>query len=61
MTYQKIIEYCKENNLSLSAFEKMCGIGNGVIDDWKETSMPSLASLTKIAEATGIPVSEWVG
>ena len=60
MVYQKIFKYCKENNLSISAFEKKCGIGNGTISGWKYGSSPSLKTLEKIEKNTGILVSELV-
>lgn len=60
MVYQKILKYCKENNLSISAFEKKCGIGNGTISAWKDGSVPSLRTLEKIEKTTGITVSELV-
>lgn len=60
MIYERIIEYCKKNNLSISSFEKKCDIGNGTIAKWKSESNPSLESLGKIANATGIPLSDWL-
>ena len=60
MIYKKIIEYCKKNNISISAFEKKCDIGNGTIGRWKDGSEPSLESLRKIAVVTNIPVKEWI-
>lgn len=61
MIYEKIVAYCKENNMSIMAFEKMCGLANGVIGKWENDKLkPSLSSLSKIAEATGIPIAEWL-
>ena len=60
MIYKKITDYCSKNNLSISAFEKRCGIGNGTIAKWESESNPSLDSLEKIATATGIPLSKWL-
>ena len=60
MIYKKIIEYCSKNNISLSAFEKKCGIGNGTISRWENESNPSIDSLEKIASVTGIPLSDWL-
>ena len=36
MIYKKIIRYCEENNISISAFEKKCKIGNGTIGKWEK-------------------------
>lgn len=61
MIYQNVINYCKENSMTLSAFEKKCGIGNGVVGRWKnDDSKPTIATLEKIQLATGIPISEWL-
>ena len=60
MTYKKIKLYCETHGISIRRFEIMCGLGNGVVDDWKEESEPALKSLKKIATATGIPIAEWL-
>ena len=64
MVYQKIIQYCSKNNLSISAFEKLCGIGNGTVGRWnpeiERFSNPSFDTLVKISKATGITMAELV-
>ncbi len=61
MVYEKVVEFCKEHNMSIMAFEQLCGLANGVVGKWANESGPSLTSLTKIAKATGIPITEWLG
>ena len=60
MIYNRIINYCNQNNLSVSAFEKKCGIANGTVGKWKDGGNPSLETLHKIVSATGVPISEWI-
>lgn len=61
MIYQKVKQYCGKNNISIAAFEKRCGIGNGTVSRWENgESNPSLSTLTKMEKATGIPVSDWI-
>lgn len=60
MIYNKIIKYCNENSLSISAFEKKCGLTNGTVGKWKDGGNPSLETLHKIVLATGIPIDEWM-
>lgn len=60
MVYQNVVNYCNNNNITISAFEKMCGIGNGVIGAWKGENNPSISSLEKISKKTGIPIEEWL-
>ena len=55
MFYEKVVAYCKENNLSISAFEEKCNIGNGTIRKWRDNcSKPSFQTLEKIKNATGL-------
>ena len=60
MIYKKIIRYCEENNISISAFEKKCKIGNGTIGKWEKGGKTSLDTLEKISKVTGITVAELV-
>lgn len=66
MNYEKILEYCREKKISISAFEKLCGLTNGTVGKWnpersaKRTSNPSLDSLMKMSKATGIPMTELI-
>lgn len=60
MIYNKIIKYCNENSLSISAFEKKCGLANGTVGKWKDGGNPSLETLHKIVLATGITIDEWM-
>lgn len=60
MVYENIIKYCEEHGITIARFEKLCGIGNGVVAAWKEENEPSLPSLKKIAAYTGIPVTKWL-
>lgn len=61
MIFQKVKDYCKENNLAISSFEKLCNIGNGTVARWEnDESKPALSTLEKIEKATGIPASVWI-
>lgn len=60
MFYKKVADYCKENNLSIMAFEQKCGLTNGTVSKWKEKGSPRLETLEKIVKATGIPVEKWL-
>ena len=60
MIYNKIINYCNQNSLSVSAFEKKCGLTNGTVGKWKDGGNPSLETLQKIVSATGISIEKWM-
>ena len=54
---EQIEKWCRENNSSVSALEKACGLGNATIRSW-ETSMPRIDTLRKVARETGIPIEK---
>ena len=58
--FEKVQAYCKKNNLTIAGFERLCGIGNGVAAQWGKASAPSMKTVCKIADATGIPATEWL-
>mgnify|MGYP002853985280 CR=1 FL=1 len=61
-TYERVLEYCKEEGISIYEFEKRCNIGNGTVGRWKnETSQPSIKTLTKIVSTTGTTMPYWFG
>ena len=60
LIYNKIMDYCNQNRLSVSAFEKKCGLTNGTVGKWKDGGNPSLETLQKIVSSTGIPIEEWM-
>lgn len=60
MFYRKVMDYCKENNLSVMAFEQKCGLTNGTVSKWKDDGNPRLETLMKIVNATGIPAEKWL-
>ena len=62
MIYERIQEYCRNEKLTLSEFEKKCQIGNGTIGKWKDDKMqPTIKTLSKIAHYTGITIGYWIG
>lgn len=61
MVFRNVKAYCEKNNMSISAFEKMCEIGNGTVGRWEsDKSQPALQTLSKIEKATGISIASWL-
>lgn len=62
MIYHKVINYCKDNNMSISAFEKKCDLANGTVSGWNKgkPGNPSIETLTKIVNATNTDYSYWL-
>ena len=62
MIYERIVKYCEEEKLTVAEFEKICKIGNGTVGKWKNNSIkPSIKSLTKIQQYTGVAIGYWIG
>ena len=61
MVYNNVMEYCCNHYLSIYAFDHSCGIGIATVSKWKEKNFdPSIPTLQKIANATGVPKAEWL-
>lgn len=60
--YKKVIQYCKEKGMPISAFEKMCGLANGTVNGWKNHGggNPRGETIKKISENTGISIEKWM-
>ena len=58
MLFEKIKEWCKENNMPICELEKMCGLSKGTIGRWRK-SYPRMNSLTAVSKVTGIKPSEF--
>ena len=52
--------YCEKHKISLLAFEKMCGLGNGTVGKWRDGKFPSVHTLQKMEIATGVPMLDWI-
>lgn len=55
--YDKISCIAKEKGIAITALETSCGISRSGISKWK-THSPTVASLQKVANALGVPISE---
>lgn len=61
MVYEKVVEYCKNQKISIASLEESCGIANGTIGKWKDNvSEPSLKTLKRLEEYTKLPVVYWL-
>ena len=58
--YGKVVKYCNENEITIMAFEQMCGLANGLVSKWKGGGYPSIPTLQKIEKATKIPAKKWL-
>lgn len=59
--YNKVLIYCKDHNMTIAEFERMCGLGNATVRSWgKGRCDLKVSTLKQIALATGIPVASWL-
>lgn len=57
MLLKRIEEWCDENNISISALEKACGLGNATIRNWG-AAKPRIDTLQKVSRFTGISLDQ---
>lgn len=55
--YEKIKEFCDRADISVSAFERVCGASHGYMDKLKK-SKPGVKMAVRIAQVMGITVEE---
>lgn len=61
MVYENVVNYCNNERISISAFEKRCGLGNGTVSKWKNhKNIPSIKILTRIEKSTDVPIESWI-
>ena len=59
MIYKNIEEKCREIGISVSALEKMVGLGNATIKGWNESS-PKVENLKKVADYFGCTIDDLI-
>lgn len=55
-------DYCQKNGLSVAAFERKCDVANAVISGIERgrSKNPSVSTLFKIQQTTGIDMTYWM-
>ena len=57
LIYQKIVDLCKEKNISIRALEIACELSNGTVKHWKDSN-PRVDSLKKVCDFFDITLDE---
>lgn len=60
MFLDNVEKYLLKTGMKAAQFEKACGLGNGSVKAWREGKTPTLSTLNKIADATGVAAWKWV-
>lgn len=56
-----IRQYCEANDTTITQFAKRCGIATGLFGKWERGEIvPSIATIIKMQDATGIPAGKWL-
>ena len=55
--YEKVEKFCTEAKISISAFERICGLSNGYIGKLKK-SKPGIKAAARIAQVMGVTVDD---
>lgn len=59
MIYDNIKSICSDRGISISALERMAGLGNGTISRWNESS-PRLDNIKEVADCLEVPLEELI-
>lgn len=58
---ENIKKYCELNGFTTSDFEKHCGLSNGCVSKYNRVAKnPSVRTLQRVAQATGIEMMAWI-
>lgn len=60
MLLEQIEKWCRENNTSIFALEKACGLGNATIRGW-DTSTPRIDTLQRVSKVMNVPIETLLG
>lgn len=59
MILENITKLCKKKGISIAKLEKECGIGNGTIGCW-DNSSPTVSKLKAVADHFGVTVDDLI-
>ena len=59
--YQRIEELCSSHHVSITRLENECGFSNATIKKWKETSIPGIDKVQKIAKYFNVTTDYLLG
>lgn len=60
MVYDRIVEICRERNISITKVEDMANLGHGTIGKWKIVD-PQIGNIKKVAVVLEVPIDRLVG
>ena len=57
---KNIDSYCAKENVTTQEFERRCKLAHGLVRKWRiGLQAPTLRTMNKIIEATGVPYEQW--
>lgn len=58
---QNIDNYCAVSGITIKEFERLCGLANALVSKWRSgRQTPTIKTLKKISDATGISIDAWI-
>ena len=55
-----IDSYCAKQGISVKEFERKCKLANSLVHKWRlGIQYPTMRTMQKISEATGISIDKW--
>lgn len=58
---ENIKKYCEANDFTTVDFERHCGLSNGCVSKYSSiVKSPSVRTLQRVAQATGIDMMAWI-
>lgn len=57
MLYENVKYFCSRAGISIRSLEQKAGLGNGVINGWKNSN-PRIDSLKSVAKVLGVTLDE---
>lgn len=59
MVYDKIVEICRAQKISITKVEDMANLGHGTIGKWKNVD-PQIGNIRKVASVLNVSIEELV-
>ena len=55
--YEKILKFCDDMNISIAAFERLCGVKNGYVGKLKSAT-PGIRFVKRASQVMGVSIEE---
>lgn len=60
MFIKNLDTYLNKKGMNDAQFERLCGLGKATVLSWRRGKSPTIKTLERIADATGVAAWKWV-